>query len=352
MGEFVSDSIFTPSTSNAGILSRLNRVEGAIPFQRAGSQVYSASAVTAPTSSGVIPTSKGIGGQINPVSGINTVGNAYPYTVQGNFNFSATSSAITIFWDGTNGSNQFVIKRSDGTNFTIPPGRLQINGLSAGVVYRFAPYLNLNSPNNVSFVAGDSGTPRFAFSPNASSVLTSSAIRTQQLQENEAITPGFIQFTMPSSSGGTSSGSGSAPPPTPYCTVVGTPLMTPDGPIANDILMAEYRAGREVFLIGRNGPEKIISMIVRDVDESYRIYVDKDAFECSGTTTLMVENGKHVWCKNIPEGSLVDTTEGFARMGRDRIKNPNKVMQIELSGPSHEYRVGKVWTHNTKASSE
>lgn len=345
----MSDNIFKQSSNNAGILSRLNRVEGSIPYQRAGSQVYSSSLVKSPTSTGVIPTSKGIGGQINPVSGIDTVGNAYPYTVQGNFNFSANSSSITIYWDGTHGSNQFVIKRSDGTNYTIPPGSLQINGLSPSIVYKFAPYLNLNSSNNVSFVAGDSGTPRFAFSPSASSVLTSSAIRTQQLQQNEAITPGFIQFTMPSS-GGTSNGSGSAPSPSPYCTVIGTPLMTPFGSVANDLLLEKFNKGIDVFLEGRNGPEKIVSMILRDIDDFYRIYVDEDIFDCSGTTTLLPEFGRHTWCQNIGDGTPVDTMIGYRPMHKDHILSPTQVVQIELSGPSYEYRVGKVWTHNTKAN--
>lgn len=347
----MSDSIFTTQDQqNQQLNSRLTRVEGSIPYQRAGSTVYSGSLVKSPTSGAVLTTVKGIGGQIDPVGGVEAQGNAFPFTVQGVFQFSGTSTSITIFWDGSHGSQQFVIKRSNGQNYTIPKGSLVINGLTPGTIYKFTPYLNLTSPNTVSFVVGDSGSPRFAFSPDASSEVTAAAIRQQQLTSNEALTTGFIQFSTAAASGGTSSGGGESPPSTPYCTAVGTPLITPGGSVPNDILYVKFKAREDVFLVGRDGPEKIVAMEIRDLDYFYRIFVRDEMFECSPSTTLKTEDGKHVWCELIKNGSLIDTVNGYKEMYKQQILMPIQVMQIELEGPSHEYRVVSVWTHNIKVN--
>lgn len=211
----MSDKLFTTSSSDAMLNSRLNRVEGAVPFIRRANQVYSASAVKAPSQNAVNPVMKSAGDRlINPNSGLQAVGNTSPFVMQGRFNFTATANSITLFWDGTNGSQIFVIKRADGTSFTVPAGTMLITGLSPLTTYGFLPYNCITSQNNLSFSMGDSGNPQFAFSPSAPATLIALANQNQQAAVNEAITTGFIYFS--TSAGSVTTGSGVAGDPSPY----------------------------------------------------------------------------------------------------------------------------------------
>lgn len=211
------DPLFSMQTTDQAAMmnSRLNRVEGAIPYIRRSNQVYSGSAVKAPSQNAVNPVVKAAGDRlINPNTGLQAVGNTSPFVIQGKFNFTSTPDSIMLFWDGTNGSQIFVIKRADGTSFTVPQGTLVISGLQAATIYGFLPYNKITASDALSFSVGDAGTPRFAFSPSASAQLISAANQNQKAAVNEAITTGFIYFS--TSGTGSSSGSGTAGDPSPY----------------------------------------------------------------------------------------------------------------------------------------
>ena len=120
----VSDSIFQINSSDAMLQSLIKRTSGAIPYLRATVQVASTSSVKAPAQSGINAVSSGnqASGQVNPNTGLQNVGNVFPFYVQGKFGFVATPTTITLYWDGTNGSLPFVVKRVDGTSFSVPQG--------------------------------------------------------------------------------------------------------------------------------------------------------------------------------------------------------------------------------------
>jgi hypothetical protein len=202
------DSLFTVDSSSAPLNARLSRVEGAVPYLRRATQVYSSSSVKAPSSNSVNPVqhpSAG-SGQISPTAGITAVGSAYPPVISGNFGFVGNANSITVYWDGTNGSILISLKRADGSNYTIPPSSLTVTGLSPSTTYGFLPFNNLTSQQHLSFTVGDIGFPQFAFSPSASPALIAVANQTQQMASNEAVTTSFIYFATPAS--GTSSGQG------------------------------------------------------------------------------------------------------------------------------------------------
>lgn len=169
--------------------ARLTRIEAALPRSVAGSVQFSRSDVSVPASGAVLPS-----GLISPSSGISATGNTFPFVVQGQFFFAYVGSTLTIYWDNTHGSSLFVIRRADNTNITIPKGSLAIAGLNARTRYGFAPFISVAQPSSISFVAGDAGTPRFAFSPAASADSISAASRTQRLTSNESLTTGLIYF--------------------------------------------------------------------------------------------------------------------------------------------------------------
>lgn len=184
------------NTDNA----RLSRVEEALPKQVAGRPTFSSSTLAVPGSNTFQSS-----GNIAP-TGITATGSTFAFVVQGNFGFTSTGTAITIYWDGTNGSKLMTIRRADGSSYPIPGGSMTVSGLTSGTAYGFSPFVATAQPSMLSFVQGDSGSPMFAFSPAASPDLVSTASQTQRLTTNESITVGPITFT--ASPGGSGTGTG------------------------------------------------------------------------------------------------------------------------------------------------
>ena len=212
------DPLFTvrPLDQTSMLNARIARTEGAIPYIRRANQVFSGSPVKAPSRNSVNPVNSGsqASGTINPDTGIANVGNAFPFVIQGQFGFTSDANSITLFWDGTNGSKIFAVKRVDGTNYTIPSGSMTIGGLQPGTLYGFLPYNKLTSQNQLSFTIGDAGVPQFAFSPNASPDLIAQANQNQSLASNESVTNSFVYYS--TTAAGTSTGVATPGIPTAY----------------------------------------------------------------------------------------------------------------------------------------
>ena len=180
--------------------ARVSRLEAGYPTSRAGKVVYSSSSLAVPASGSVTSS-----GSIAP-TGITATGSTFAFVVQGNFSFTSDGTSITIHWDGSNGSKLLAIRRADGSNYSITSGSMTIGGLTAGTKYGFSSFVAVAQPQNLSFVQGDSGTPKFAFSPSADSALIASASRTQRLTTNERITEGLIFFTADAGASGNGNG--------------------------------------------------------------------------------------------------------------------------------------------------
>lgn len=191
--------------------ARLSRIEAALPSMRAGSLVYSNSTLAVPGISSVLAN-----GQISPSQGIANTGNSFAFVIQGNFGFSWNGSVLTIYWDGTNGSTPFVVRRADSSQISIPKGSIAIAGLAGETLYAFAPFVAVAQPERVSFVAGDAGSPRYAFSPSVPANTLALAAQAQRLTVNESITSGLIYFTTGASSTTTAGDGTSASGGNPY----------------------------------------------------------------------------------------------------------------------------------------
>ena len=131
-------------------------------------------------------------------------GSIPPSGVSGKFGFSATTTSITIYWDGTNSSSLLSLLRADGSVVQIPGGSLTISSLSANTMYGFLPYWSAFNTCGIAWIVGDSGSPSFAFT---SAAMTAFALSQQVLQGREQLTSGFLTYTTPNA--GSSSGSGS-----------------------------------------------------------------------------------------------------------------------------------------------
>lgn len=133
--------------------------------------------------------------------GINVTGSFATVVINGGFSVVPTTTGFTIFYDGTNGSTQIVIRRADGYAQTLPKGSLQVTGLTPGTVggtppsYDVLPYYVPGSCQ-ISWVKGTVGTPQFAF---PTGTIGASALALQRLRGQEALSDGplTIQLVAP-----------------------------------------------------------------------------------------------------------------------------------------------------------
>jgi hypothetical protein len=127
------------------------------------------------------------------------------------FAYTSTSTTLTWYWDGTNGSTVPVITRADGTRFTVPTSGsgLTISGLTANTTYYFLPFWNVTNVCNIGWVPGTIGSPQIAFvvADTTDPVNEPSYIMEQTLQQNEPLSAGFMSaITTTSGSGGGGAG--------------------------------------------------------------------------------------------------------------------------------------------------
>ena len=116
----------------------------------------------------------------------------------------------------------------------------------------------------------------------------------------------------------------------------------------NRILKSRLDAGKVVYLQGRYGPERIISAEWVPVAEVYRVRVgNRRSFDCSTTHMLRVF-GHYVFAEDVPTWSAVETRYGYETAALTRYTKSTRVLRIHMEGPSHEYSVHGVWTHNMK----
>jgi hypothetical protein len=148
------------------------------------------------------------------------------------------------------------------------------------------------------------------------------------------------------SGAGTTGGGGNYGGGTGYtCTVYGTMLDGPQGPVSNVDVERMVNAGERVYLVGRNIPERVRSAAWNWVEQYQEITVGETTFCCSDSHTLSVA-GVHRHCSAVDDGALVEIRGGYARLSRTKRFGRVRVLRIELEGPSHEYSVGGVLTHN------
>lgn len=276
-------------------------------------------------------------------SGLRVQGSVLP-TFTGNFGFTSTSASLTITW------TSLLIAWPDGSLTTVQNGSLTFTGLTASTTYWAFLYFDVvNGGVALQVPASPVGTPAqlgTAYDTNADQACK---------QDNRvALTPGGMQMTTAATGAGPGSGTGGGTNPgkPPIgCTVWGTELRTPEGPVSNITLKERFDAGEDVFLVGRNGPERIKHAEWMTVREYYAIELEGHgfhAFGCSPSHMVMTEDG-YRWIAHVLDGTPIETTDGFRLLRKHRILVQADVLKIELEGPSHEYLVVEgVWTHNFK----
>jgi hypothetical protein len=193
-------SIYSFDTNSIG--NRVRRLEGYVPYRRAGELVPGASDFTSVPNAALDSS-----GNINLASSTYSAQGALAPTVaDGNFAATATTTSITWYWDGTNGSTQFKLRRPDAVTQTgnttcliIPKGSITVTGLALNTKYYFLPFWPTLGACAPGWVIGDTGTPKIAIATP-----TAAQLAQQTLKNREALSAGFMSYTTPAA--GTSSG--------------------------------------------------------------------------------------------------------------------------------------------------
>jgi hypothetical protein len=166
------------------------------------------------------------------------------------------------------------------------------------------------------------------------------------LTNNDAnIVIGSVTTVTSTGTGGTSGG-GTAPTP---CTVRGTELDTPNGPISNEVLKARLDAGETVYLVSPDGPEQLIAAEWVKVTLYNSVNVEGRCFDCSEFHPFKVrEAEEYRFLKDIPSGTEVLCADGYRLMTKTRVDatEPVEVLHVHMSGPTHLYSVQGVFSHN------
>jgi hypothetical protein len=241
---------------------------------------------------------------------------------------SASADTLRIYGPGGVGTNWDLVT-GQGT-YSVPPTSFSVNPSSSGyVVMLFPTGANLSEAGSADYITVSTYNGTVA---------------------DNAILVGSFVSVAPDGTGGSVGGGGTGGDNGggsrgAACTVEGTPLDTPDGPISNILLKNRLDLKSTVYVSGENGPELLVSakwVWQRHVNQ---ITVGDVTFECSDTHTLAV-NGVHSACSTIPSGTLIDTRTGLQAMTKTRVRKDARVLKVTLSGPSHVYSVGGVLTHN------
>lgn len=128
-----------------------------------------------------------------------------PFSTTSSFAYTSTTTSITWYWDGTNGSTTLTIYRADNNTTGPVSGSQAITGLSSSTTYNFYPYWD-EPTQTLKWVAGGTGTPAYAISSAGSKV----AVQQQNLRTRIPLSLGGMQAATPAagSGGGTGGGGG------------------------------------------------------------------------------------------------------------------------------------------------
>jgi len=199
----------TLSGDPSNLIARVSRLEDTAPFAIRGNTFagQGRSKFLPIDSSGIIKGKL----DLRTASGINFKGILAPNVVDGQFTVACPSdSSATIYYDGTNSSRVFVIRRADKTTSTVPGNNITITGLTNSLTYEAIAYWVPFNACGMSWAPGTVGTPQIAFLSTDSDTTFAQGVAVQSLAGHEPI--GIVSWSQPASGGTSGAGTPSDPP--------------------------------------------------------------------------------------------------------------------------------------------
>jgi hypothetical protein len=122
--------------------------------------------------------------------------------------YTSTTTSITVYWDGTNGSQSLTVFRDDGTNFN-SPGSQTITGLTLNTLYFIYMYWDeITGGIKFASVAGAVGSPAYAYTAANNLAAQQQILRTSISLSLILATTGFTTPAAGTGSGGGGGGGG------------------------------------------------------------------------------------------------------------------------------------------------
>lgn len=313
------------SPDNNSLIARIARLEDSAPYILRGNSFarQGRSQFSPIDSSGVVD------GKINLATsaGISFQGILAPNVIDGQFTVASPSdSTATIYWDGTNSSRVFLIRRADGTSTTIPGNNLTITGLTHDVKYEVLPFWVPFNQCGLGFAPGTVGTPVIAFASTDSDTLVAQGVAAQSLAGREPI--GTVSWTQPASGGSSGAGTPTAPPTRQpgTCVKLGTHIEPLGNPRPSEIEEHLHKESRWMHI------ETAVGLVL-DCTLNHNIY--------------HAVNGR-VEAQTIQEGDLLITRTGEQKVIRAEqfIRDCTKVELKMKTG--HLFWANGILSHNSK----
>jgi hypothetical protein len=333
--------LYRNTTNNFGTASLLNNVgttRSGAPnyFDATGSYVavyyYWVTAVnTAAQESSNSAVASGVSGG-NAVTGV---------VAQGNFGLTEASTSVSIYWDGTNGSNAFTLRLADASTKSIPTGSTTITGLSSGVTYKFYPYYDVLS-NAVAFVTtGGAGSPAIAFASTSSVTVLSTAAAETAYPGRIALAFTSIQITTTGGGGGGGTGGGGGDVD---CIAPWMEVETQRGIIPIEELQVGDTVttpqGDSTVIRLKNPPQTALVQLRLESGHT---------FDCSPTHPIALLKDKWRYAGELKLGDVLITSDGESRLVEWKLKPLNYVSVLPHLEPYHEFYCNGVLTHNNIA---
>ena len=305
------------------VASRLRRLEASKPYQLRGN-TFAAGSDYLPIKSSAVS-----GGKIDFTStdSMHYAGIISPNVIDGQFSFAcASDSTCTIYWDGTNSSSVFKIRRADQTVTVVPGSSISLSGLTHDVKYQaYAFWVPFNACG-LGFSAGQHGTPQIAIASTDSDTIAKQAEAEASRAGREPL--GNISWTQPTS-GGSSSATTTTTPPTRQtgtCVMVNT-LIEP----VHEISPWDWRTVHH--------PETDWTQIVTDNLMSLRCTNNHPLYDddMEQRRADWFKSGKWIATQFGPQ-KIADTTEFY----RDCTK-----MEVQMKS-GHLFWANGFLSHNTK----
>lgn len=273
---------------------------------------------------------------VSAISGGNAVTGI---VAQGNFAAITSDTTITLYYDGTNLSNSFILRLADSTTVTVPTGSTAITGLTASTSYRFYPYYDVLL-NSVQFVTGGSGSPAisFAASSSATTLSTASSLANSPGRIRLA-TPAFdVSTTAPASPPGGGGGGGGGDPD---CLAPWMELETEEG----FILAEDLEIGDSIRT--PKGWSKVVKVKKPEQNILVKIRVASGAvLECSPLHPIGIADGNWRYAASVKLGDFLVTEDGASEVVDWQLV-PMKYVSIHPSlHPYHEFYCNGILSHN------
>ena len=266
------------------------------------------------------------GRRISTVNGgMSPLGSIPPFTSNGQFTYTSTSSSITWSWPA------MTVYRNDGSTTAVGANSLQITGLAASTTYYFYPYLR-ESDDTIQFAEGyqnSAGTPAAAYtaaSPNGAAYAAYYA--------NAPI--GTLSAPTPAS--GSGGGGGNL-----VCCLNGRQLIE----LAHGIATRASALEAGQFLRAPTGAVRVRQVKHAPWNEWIRVSFN------NGAALLVVHDhrlidpsGAEVRVRDLHINQIVESAHGpICVTGLEAISEPGTKVSIEVD-PPHVYYVQGVLSHN------